>query len=425
MNDIINRYRELSLFDGDAAAALRVLHRHLAPDFPDCSLALLGADENVVGTCRLHGLIDPDGHEQIANVETGNEHPDLPSFSDALAARLYDANIVQRVDLAPSERREPLAAALLEPATLLAIRMVGAEQQFFWLVLGSQAEQRFATTDLRQAMLVVNLAASLIARPLLTRSLRAQAERQRLELESLAEIQRLLLPDEPHIRGLDYAIHWQPADTAAGDFYDFSVLTPDNADTEHAADHWGCLLADVSGHGAAAAMEAVQFDAILRTYPDGGAQSPAAVLTYANRHFFSRRQRQHFLTALGLLYNPDKRCLLYVNAGHPQPLRRRGNDVETIAGSEQIPLGVLRDHTWTDQPIDVAAGDLFVLYTDGIVEARSRDGQPFGVERLRALIREGSDDPRTLLSELIGAVTGHQGSSIGHDDQTLIVLRVH
>ncbi len=93
-------------------------------------------------------------------------------------------------------------------------------------------------------------------------------------------------------------------------------------------DTWGVLVGDVSGHGAAAAMEAVQFDAILRTYTGDGAPPPAGAATYTNRYFFSRRSRGHFMTLLAMVYRPDTRILSYLSAGHPPLLHRRGNAVQ-------------------------------------------------------------------------------------------------
>src|SRR5690606_19760996 len=137
---------------------------------------------------------------------------------------------------------------------------------------GSTFHPRFDRVDTDALLLETNLAANLIVRPLATRALRDETARQRREIEGIADVQRLLLPDDPVIRGLEYAVHWQPAETAAGDYYDLMSLTP-FAPPEFLrdrADIWALMLADVSGHGAAAAMEAVQFDAILRTYQGDG-----------------------------------------------------------------------------------------------------------------------------------------------------------
>ena len=419
------RIRELSAFDGDSAAALRVLHAHFSARFPDCSLALVLVHGQPPGACRLAGFVGPDGTEHVPNVDPFGIHTTLPPFFDALTLRLFAGDAPRVVRIAPTEFALPFAEVLLEPATLLGVPVVNAGEVRHWLVFGSTFHPRFDRVDLDALLFEINLAASLIVRPLATRALRDETDRQRRAIEGIADVQRLLLPDNPAIRGLEHAVHWQPAETAAGDYYDLMSLTPFAPDdfVDGGADIWAVMLADVSGHGAAAAMEAVQFDAILRTY-QGDGEGPAGALTYANRYFFSRRQRRHFLTAFALLYRPDLRRATYVAAGHPPLLHRCGDTVVPRGAGEQIPLGILRDHVYRNSEFDVGAGDVLVLYTDGVIEARDRKGHPFGIERLGALIGEGETEPGKLIASLRDALIAHQGGPVGVDDQTLIALRV-
>ncbi|HKE46549.1 MAG TPA: PP2C family protein-serine/threonine phosphatase [Rhodanobacteraceae bacterium] len=421
----LDRILRLSAFDGDSAAALRTLHAHFAMRFPDCSLALVLVGGQAKGQCRLAGLIGPDGTEHVPNIDPFGQRVTLPLFCDALAARLFGESSARVVRVAPTEFDLPFAQALLAPAALLGVPVVNTGEVRHWLVFGSTFHPRFDRVDLDALLLETNLAASLIVRPIATRALRDETDRQRRAIEGLADVQRLLLPDNPAIRGLEYAIHWQPAETAAGDYYDLMPLTafaPDDF-VDGGADIWALMLADVSGHGAAAAMEAVQFDAILRTY-QGDGEGPAGALTYANRYFFSRRQRQHFITAFALLYRPDLRRATYVAAGHPALLHRRADTVTPRGAGDQIPLGILRDYAFRNSEFDVEPGDTFVLYTDGVVEARDRKGHQFGAEHLATLIAEGPEQPATLLGVLRDALLEHQGGPLGVDDQTLIVLRV-
>jgi phosphoserine phosphatase RsbU/P len=368
------RILSLSAFDGDSRAALRTLHAHFAAEFPDCSLALLLVRGQPAGRCRLAGLIGPDGTEHVPNLDPNSEHTHLPPFDDALACRIVEIAAPHVVAVAPVERALPLAQALFAPAAVLAIPLANGGQRTHWLVFGSSLARRFDGTDLGHVLLHVNLAASLIV--LALRALTRESARQRQEIESLADIQKLLLPDNPQIAGLEYAVHWQPAATAAGDYYEMSRLT-EFAPPEFprgGADMWGVIIADVSGHGAAAAMEAVQFDAILRTYKgDGEPPPPAGALTYANRFFFSRRSRGHFMTVFAVLYRPDTRILSFLSAGHPALLHRRDSFVQSLGESDQIPLGVLHDYEYRNNEVSLDPGDLLVLYTDGITEARNRN----------------------------------------------------
>jgi sigma-B regulation protein RsbU (phosphoserine phosphatase) len=422
----LDRILRLSAFDGDSAAALRTVHAHFAERFPDCSLALVLVRGLAPGQCRLAGLIGPDGREHVPNVDPFGDRSTLPLFDDALTARLFATAEPRTLRVAPTEFAQPFLQALLSPAALIGIPLANTGAVNHWLVFGSSFHPRFDHVDLAELLLEANLATSLVVRPIVTRALRDETARQREAIEGLADVQRLLLPDNPRIRGLDYAVHWQPAETAAGDYYDLVDLTqyapPDFPRDRY--DTWVITLADVSGHGAAAAMEAVQFDAILRTYHGDEEAGPAGALTYANRYFFSRRQRHHFLTAFALLYRPDLGRATYVAAGHPPLLHKRGEEVTLRGAGEQIPLGILRDHAFENRTFDVAAGDMLVLYTDGIIEARDGAQRPFGTERLAHLVAGGPPDSAALLALLRDEVIAHQRSPLGVDDQTLIVLHV-
>lgn len=247
-----------------------------------------------------------------------------------------------------------------------------------------------------------------------------------LEIESLADVQRMLLPDNPQIRGLRHAVHYQPARVAAGDYYDLMPLSrfmPDDWADRHARDAFGVMIADVSGHGPAAAMEAVQFDAILRTYrADEPPFGPAGALTYANRHFFSRRPRRHYMTVFGALYRPDLGTLSWCSAGHHPALLRRGNDVRLIGEDGDIPLGIDRDTRFSNHESAFEPGDLLLLCTDGVLEATDADGVAFGMQRLAALFRQSPEDANAILDAVVAALQAHQGGALGSDDQTLIVL---
>ena len=423
---LLDSVLELSRFDDDSAAALRVLHRHFSLKFGPCSLALVLVRDLPAGQCRLAGSIAVDGCEHVPNTDPFGLNSELPLFDDALANRLLGGREPRRIMPTATEAALPFSLALFSPRSLLGVPVVNSGEIAHWLVFGSTDAAPFDDVALDALLIEVNLAASLIVRPLANRALRDESARQRQAIEGLADVQRQLLPDNPAILGLDYAVHWQPAETAAGDYYDLVGLTR-HAPPEFRRDLydiWVVTLADVSGHGAAAAMEAVQFDAILRTYQGSEEAGPAGALTYANRYFFSRRTRHHFLTALALLYRPDLRRATYVSAGHPPLLHRQGSRVVERGADTQIPLGVLRDHEWMNHHFEADIGDLFVLYTDGIIEARNRSGEPFGATRLQALVASGPDDPATLLATLRAALFEHQSGPIGSDDQTLIVLRI-
>src|SRR3569623_1181377 len=282
---------ELSSCSGDSAAALRALAQHFAHLLPGCHVALILVRDQPPGTARLAGLVEADGTEHLPNQDPFNELGQLARFDDTLCRTLFGWTAPQRIHLAPRERSTPLAQALLAPAAIFATPIVNAGAVSHWLVFASGTLDRFDNADVEHLVVRANLAANLVIRQVIVTNMTAEATRQRAEIEGLAAVQKLLQPDSPRIRGLEYAVHWQPADTAAGDYYDLSNLSWIAAPplAPGSDDLWALMLAAVSGHGAAAAMEGAQFDAILRTYrgdePPGG---PAGAITSATRYLFSR-----------------------------------------------------------------------------------------------------------------------------------------
>ena len=423
----LDEWLALAAFEGESDAALIVLHGFFSRRFAASALALCLARDLPIGQVRLAGLVDAQGRELVPASDPFGERLRLPMFDDALSRAAFTSLVPKRVDVDDTLLATPLARALGDPASLLAFPVIMQGRVEHWLVIASR-DRDFAAVDLRHAQLEAALAYALLSQSIAVRTLTAENTRTHRQIEDLADVQRLLQPDGAAIRGLEYAIHWQPAETAAGDYYDAMSLTHIVRDFEdRGSDAWGVILADVSGHGAAAAMEAVQFDAILRTYrgdePPGG---PGGALTYANRHFFSRKQRRHFMTAFSVAGRPDLDAMSYVCAGHLPALLRTRDGMKWLGrdGDAGIPLGILREHRWDNVEHAFHVGDLLVLYTDGIIEARDEHGTMFGEQRLAEAVRAAADGgSEEVLRAIVDALRAHQGGDVGDDDQTVIVLR--
>jgi len=308
----------------------------------------------------------------------------------------------------------------------LPVYIDGRVQQWVWVV--TRDGQKLSAVDMGRAMLIANLVGTHLSRFSDIRRLeRAKAWIDR-ELQQVADLQRLLLPQrESQITAMTYAANFRASESVGGDYYDIVALSHLYG-TRHRpgeADFWGVMIADSAGHGAAAAVEVAMFDAILRTYRAADPMSAAAgVFNYANPHIFTRRQRGTFMTACAMNYLPDEQRLVYCNAGHPPPLiRPSGRDtVYPLEGASGIPLGVERNYRWENAETTFRPGDTAVLYTDGVVEARSPAGEAFGVPRLCALIEQHRGPPQALLRDIEAAVDHHLGGAARVDDQTVIVV---
>ncbi len=296
------------------------------------------------------------------------------------------------------------------------------------LLFGTTPDQ-FQKLDLDQALLYANLAGSYLARKREVDGLQEANRWIQKELDQLARLQRLLLPRrETEIKGMRFAASYRVCEQVGGDYYDVARLRRafGNDQPPDAPDNWGVMIADSAGHGAAAAVEVAMYDAILRTYrapfPEAGA---AEVFNYANQYLFTRVIRGTFLTAFGMGFRPPAERLIYASAGHPPPLLKRtgAEQAEQLVGSAGIPLGVAKEYRWENTTCLFYPGDIVVLYTDGVIEARSPAGEEFGMERFTRLVDEHRGDPETLIATIERAVDAHQQGIARKDDQTVIVVQ--
>ncbi len=267
---------------------------------------------------------------------------------------------------------------------------------------------RFTAGDLKLLSALASQAAVLIDNSRL-----AAVEK---EMGLARTIQASLLPQgPPRVAGADLAGICLPARNVGGDYFDMIALPGGRA---------GLLIADVSGHNVGAALMMAVSRAALRAEIDRSVD-PKEVLSRANRLLDSDLARSElFVSVFFAIYDPGTRTLAYANAGHnPGMLRRaRGGPVEEL-DAEGILFGVLPDFVFESKTVQLEPGDLVLLYTDGLTEARSPEGQMFGEERLAAALGEAWQLPtREVPRRLITAVDLHAAAAPA-DDRTAAVLR--
>ncbi len=239
------------------------------------------------------------------------------------------------------------------------------------------------------------------------------------EVERIGRIQRALLPSEaPAAHGLDVAVSYETFDRAGGDMYAF--LAPPDGDPRG---RWGVLIADVSGHGPAAAVVMAMLRGGLWNIP-GGHDDPGRVLTELNGQLCATPIERSFVTATMLVFDATARTIEYATAGHPPALVRRSGTLLELDAVGGVPLGVLADERYENATHRCADDELIVLITDGVLEVRPIGGELFGANRLQAVIRDAGDDARAAVDAILRAVRDHLDGARPEDDQTLVALRV-
>jgi sigma-B regulation protein RsbU (phosphoserine phosphatase) len=241
------------------------------------------------------------------------------------------------------------------------------------------------------------------------------------ELQVVGEIQRSLLPAAlPSIPGFELAAYYQTSARAGGDYYDFFPL---------AGGGWGLFIADVSGHGTPAAVLMAITHAIAHAKP-GTHAPPSVLLQYLNdRLTRSYTRGGTFVTAFYAVLDPAARTLTYARAGHNPPRLVRGDRVLSLDETGALPLGIMSGQTYDQSTLTLEAGDLLLLYTDGITEAMSplkagESRQLFGTERLdKVLLECAARSPEECLGRIRAELAAFSETVPPKDDQTLIAIR--
>jgi serine phosphatase RsbU (regulator of sigma subunit) len=127
-----------------------------------------------------------------------------------------------------------------------------------------------------------------------------------------------------------------------------------------------------------------------------------------------------FVTLFLAVLDSDTGMLRYSSAGHPESLLRRASGEVEVLPSGSTPLGVFPDGTWKPRSAELDAGDLLVMYTDGIIEAR-RDGDFFGEDRLAELTRMVGVPVERLPEVVLSEVLAFSGGTL-KDDVALLAV---
>jgi serine phosphatase RsbU (regulator of sigma subunit) len=200
-----------------------------------------------------------------------------------------------------------------------------------------------------------------------------------------------------------------------GDYYDFLDLGPGRL---------GLVLADISGKGISAALLMAHLQANLRCQYALAMEDPLRLLQSVNHIFRESTDPGRFATIFFASYEEATHRLRYANCGHNPPLLLRADGrVEWLGGTAMV-LGLFEDWTSTIEEVELAAGDILVIYTDGVTEAKSDEGEDFGEQRLLQAVRASSRlAAAELLDKLVTTVQIFSGSE-QEDDLTLLVARV-
>ncbi len=280
--------------------------------------------------------------------------------------------------------------------------------------LGEKGPEPFSEEDAETFNTFSGLAAIAVNKAQLHQEL---LEKQRLEkeIELAQQIQQsFLTKNHPDQNRLLFSAANIPAMKVGGDFYDIFVFG------EGEQQRIGVTIGDVSGKGVFAAIYMARFLSDFRFLVEL-ASSPPEAFSRANDILSARSTRGMFITMIYVEYNPLTRRATLLNAGHHPPvfydeIRARIEPIGQLVGP---PLGILPGVTYQPESLVLHPGDGLIMYTDGVTEARNRDGEEYGLERLLALAQLTD---QSLFDTIMEDSRRFIGQAPQHDDLTLVQI---
>jgi sigma-B regulation protein RsbU (phosphoserine phosphatase) len=220
----------------------------------------------------------------------------------------------------------------------------------------------------------------------------------------------------PKLAHLDVAAKFVPARAIGGDLYDF---------IPYSMSRLGIVIGDVSGKGAPAAIYAALVSGIIRSHAPIE-PGPAEMLSAVNLSLAERRIEAQFVSIIYAVWDDEHRTLTVANSGLPRPIYVHEKD-EVIEAVEAtgLPLGLFDEADYDEFKFKMKPGDMFVFFSDGILDARNRKGELFGRGRVEQIVAEcEGKTANCVVDSLFKAAAEHSAGVETFDDQTVVAIKV-
>ena len=242
-----------------------------------------------------------------------------------------------------------------------------------------------------------------------------QERRLERDLAMARELQfRLLPPSRPQLANLEIAAKFSPARAIGGDLYDF---------IKYSQSRMAFVIGDISGKGAPAAIYAALVSGILRSHAPME-PGPAEMLAAVNYSLAERRIDGQFCSLIYSVWDDQNLTLQVANSGLPRPIYCHKGKTQFIEATG-LPLGLFDDAEYDEFTFQAEPEDLFVFFSDGILDATNRAGDLFGRTRLEKIISNCADNSAdSIVKSVFKAVAEHAAGVETFDDETVVAIRV-
>jgi phosphoserine phosphatase RsbU/P len=308
----------------------------------------------------------------------------------------------------PSRSPECLVPIVMRGGSLTGVLALGARL----------SEEPYSSEDKRLLSAVAAQAGGTLENIRLAEDMAARIEAERRiarDIEIAKQVQARLFPQKlPPLETLEYAGRCIQAREVGGDYYDFLNL---------GAGRMGIVLADIVGKGISGALLMANLQADVRSQCAVASQDVAQFLKGVNQAFYESTDMGSYATLFFGDYQDATRGLRFANCGHNPPfLVRKNGRAERLEATATV-LGLFEQWESSICEVEIAVGDLLVIYTDGITEANNAALEEFGEERLLETICAHRTEPvSSILEAILTAAQEFSGGEM-RDDLTLVVAR--
>ncbi|MBW2408438.1 MAG: PP2C family protein-serine/threonine phosphatase [Deltaproteobacteria bacterium] len=246
--------------------------------------------------------------------------------------------------------------------------------------------------------------------------------RVRHSLSLAMEVQQNLLPNnDPQIAGLDISGKSKYCDETGGDYYDF-LEAGDSANGKI-----GIVIGDVSDHGIPSALLMATVRAQIRQRCSASGNIGHVVADVNSRLAHDVKESGRFMTLFYAEIDRPRGIIRWVNAGHDPAVLfdPAKNAFRELNGGSNLALGVMEDSQYTEAQHEITSGQILVMATDGVWEARNSEGEMYGKDRLHQVIRENTSAAAAEIQTAVFESVRRFRSNVPlEDDMTLVVVKV-
>lgn len=311
-----------------------------------------------------------------------------------------------------------------KPGSSLTAALIISDKVFGLVNISSRQPNAFSDNDKKFFNVIVNQASMTIEGVLYEKErkyrvrLEEEREKTQRELKMAQYVQKGFLPKEtPGLAGFEVAAASFPSQELGGDFYHFVPID------EH---RWGIVIGDVAGRGIPAALLMAMSNTLFYEYGKNDL-GPAKLLALIDGLF--RKQiglkAPLFVTAFYGILDISEDSFFYAKAGHTAPLYYEAQEKKIIPlEGDGTFLGIFEDNNFEERQKKIAPGDLIILYTDGITEAKNKQGEFFGVRKLEEVIKKNIElGPSDLLNKIYQKIQEFTDGEPPRDDITLLIIK--